>query len=103
MITGYQAVGTRGRQLEDGAHTVKINGRYVPVRAEIVRDREFSVHGDRSDLLDWLKALDPAPKIVFVVHGEPQVAASFATDIEQELGYPAVVPHHGEVVSLDVP
>lgn len=103
VITGYQAVGTRGRQLEDGAHTVKINGRYVPVRAEIVRDREFSVHGDRSDLLDWLKALDPAPKIVFVVHGEPQVAASFATDIEQELGYPAVVPHHGEVVRLDVP
>ena len=100
VLTGYQAGGTRGRALEDGAHTVKINGRYVPVKAEIVRDHEFSVHGDASDLLDWLRALGREPETVFVTHGEPAAAATFARRIEDELGWVAVVPRFGEVVSL---
>lgn len=100
ILTGYQAVGTRGRALENGAHAVKINGHYVPVKAEIVRDSEFSVHGDRSDLLDWLRALTPKPEVVFVVHGEPKVAGAFALDIEEAVGCLAVVPSYGEVVSL---
>ncbi len=57
ILTGYQGVGTRGRQLSEGADQVKINGQYVPVRAEVYHDREFSVHADGSDLLDWLAAL----------------------------------------------
>ncbi|MHA6510253.1 MBL fold metallo-hydrolase RNA specificity domain-containing protein [Tessaracoccus sp. Y1736] len=100
VLTGFQAEGTRGRALEDGAHTVKINGRYVPVKAEIVRDHEFSVHGDASDLLDWLRALGREPETVFVTHGEPAAAATFARRIEDELGWVAVVPRFGEVVSL---
>ncbi|MGD7732814.1 MBL fold metallo-hydrolase RNA specificity domain-containing protein [Propionibacteriaceae bacterium G57] len=100
VLTGYQAEGTRGRALEDGAPQVKIHGRYVPVRAEIVRDHEFSVHGDASDLLDWVAALDPAPEHVFVVHGEPGVASTFAGRIRDELGIEAVVARHGEVVAL---
>ena len=103
ILTGYQAEGTRGRALENGARTVKINGRYVPVKAQIVHDREFSVHGDRSDLLDWLGELVPKPEVVFVVHGEPKVAASFAEDIEATIGCAAVVPRYGEVVSLAAP
>lgn len=101
VLTGFQAVGTRGRQLEDGARNVKINGHYVPVKAEIVRDSEFSVHGDRSDLIDWLQALDPPPRTVFVVHSEPAVGASFTADIEAEVGCQAIVPRHGEVIRLD--
>ena len=100
VLTGFQAEGTRGRALEEGAHTVKINGRYVPVKAEIVRDHEFSVHGDASDLLDWLRALDREPEAVFVTHGEPAAAATFARRIEDELGWVAVVPKFGEVVNL---
>ncbi|MGJ6981495.1 MBL fold metallo-hydrolase RNA specificity domain-containing protein [Aestuariimicrobium soli] len=100
VLTGYQAVGTRGRQLEDGATQVKIHGRYVPVRAEVVRDKEFSVHGDASDLIDWLAALSPAPQQVFLVHGEPEVARRFARRIRKELKLDAVVARHGEVVSL---
>ncbi|MCG6566923.1 MBL fold metallo-hydrolase RNA specificity domain-containing protein [Tessaracoccus sp. ZS01] len=100
VLTGFQAEGTRGRALEDGARQVKINGRYVRVNAEIVRDREFSVHGDASDLLDWLKALDKEPEEVFVTHGEPQVAALFADRISDELGWVAVAPKFGEVVTL---
>lgn len=100
VLTGFQAEGTRGRALEEGARQVKINGRYVKVRAEIVRDREFSVHGDASDLMDWLKALDREPEEVFVTHGEPAVAALFADRISDELGWVAVAPKYGEVVTL---
>ena len=100
ILTGFQASGTRGRALEEGAHSVKINGRYIKVRAEIVRDHEFSVHGDASDLMDWLKALDQEPETVFITHGEKQVAETFAGRIEDELDWTAVVPRYGEVVSL---
>lgn len=100
VLTGFQAEGTRGRQLEDGEPEVKINGRYIAVRAEIVRDREFSVHGDASDLLDWVAALEPKPEQVFVVHGEPDVARIFSERIRGELGIPAVVAKYNEVISL---
>lgn len=100
ILTGFQASGTRGRALEDGARNVKINGHHVRVRAEIVRSHEFSVHGDASDLMDWLKALDQDPETVYIVHGEKDVAEHFADRIEDELDWSAVVPRYGEVVSL---
>lgn len=100
VLTGYQAEGTRGRALEEGAREVTINGRYVPVRAKVVRDREFSVHGDCSDLLDWLRELEPKPEVAFVVHGEPAVAQRFADRIRDALDIMAVVPKFGEVVDL---
>jgi metallo-beta-lactamase family protein len=103
VLTGFQAAGTRGRDLEEGASSVKINGHYIPVRAEIVRDREFSVHADASDLMDWLGSLDPRPETVFVTHGEPAAARTLAARIEDELDRTAVVPRYGEVVSLAGP
>ncbi|MFT3889036.1 MAG: MBL fold metallo-hydrolase [Arachnia sp.] len=100
VLTGYQALGTRGRALEDGAPVVKINGHYVPVKAEVVRDTEFSVHADSSDLVDWLRALGQEPEMVFLVHGEPQASAALRQRIADDLGWVAVTPRHGEVVSL---
>ena len=100
ILTGFQAHGTRGRDLEDGARAVKINGHHIRVRAEIVRSHEFSVHGDASDLMDWLRALDEAPETVYVVHGEEDVAQTFSERITDELDWTAVVPRYGEVVSL---
>ncbi|MFP5416160.1 MAG: MBL fold metallo-hydrolase RNA specificity domain-containing protein [Actinomycetes bacterium] len=101
VLTGYQAAGTRGRQLSEGAEQVKIRGRYIPVRAEVFHDREFSVHGDASDVIDWLRELTPPPAEVFCVHGEEEAASAFAARIGSELGLSAVVPRHGEVVLLD--
>ncbi|MDO5534621.1 MAG: MBL fold metallo-hydrolase RNA specificity domain-containing protein [Propionibacteriaceae bacterium] len=101
VLTGYQAVGTRGRQLSEGADQLKMYGRYIPVKAEVYHDHEFSVHADCSDLLDWLGALGPAPQQVFCVHGEADAAAAFAARIKADLGISAVVPTHGEVVLLD--
>lgn len=100
VLTGFQSAGTRGRDLEDGARHVKINGHHIRVRAEIVRSHEFSVHGDASDLMDWLGGLDETPETVFTVHGEQRVAQAFADRIEEELDWTAVVPRYGEVVSL---
>lgn len=103
VLTGYQSVGTRGRALQDGVQQLKMHGAYVPVRAEIVNDAEFSVHGDASDLLDWLRDLSPRPRTVFVTHGELRSAEAFAGRIRAELGCPAVVPRHGEQVVLSGP
>lgn len=100
VLTGYQAVGTRGRALAEGAREVKMHGEYVPVRAEVIQVDEFSVHADASDLLSWVAALEPAPRTVFVNHGETDSARALAGRIGDELGLVAVAVRHGEVVSV---
>jgi metallo-beta-lactamase family protein len=101
VLTGYQAVGTRGRDLAEGVRHVKIHGRYVPVRAEIVVDDEFSAHADADELIGWLGRMPGSPRTVFVVHGERTASEAFAHRVEDELGWPAVVPAMGERVRLD--
>ncbi|MFN2318776.1 MAG: MBL fold metallo-hydrolase RNA specificity domain-containing protein [Dermatophilaceae bacterium] len=101
VLTGYQAPGTRGRALFEGAERLKMHGRYVGVKAEIVKDEEFSVHADASELVDWLRDLDPPPTTVFCVHGESRAAAALAARVTEELGLDAVVPVQGEVVLIE--
>ncbi len=98
VLTGYQAAGTRGRALAEGAREVKIHGQYVRVRAEVVSDDGFSVHADADELVDWLRRLPAAPATVYVVHGERRAAAALARRIEDELGWSAVAPRYGERV-----
>jgi metallo-beta-lactamase family protein len=101
IFPGYQAAGTRGRMLVDGARAVKMLGRYVPVRAEIVALPGFSVHADQSELLGWLADGCCEPTTLYVVHGEPDASAALADRIGRELGWSAVVPSLGERVRLD--
>ncbi|HYF74420.1 MAG TPA: MBL fold metallo-hydrolase [Nocardioides sp.] len=101
VLTGYQAVGTRGRQLLDGVREVKMHGRYVPVRAEIVDVPYFSVHADADEILAWLGRTPEPPEVVYVVHGEPSGSAALARRIREELGWRAVVPRLDERVRLD--
>lgn len=98
-MVGYQAVGTRGRSLLDGADVLKIHGQYVKVRAEIADLTDFSVHADRSELLSWVGAADREPKGVFVVHGEGPASLSLASGI-RERDWSAVVPVLGERVRI---
>ncbi len=100
IFTGYQGAGTRGRDLLEGAVQMKFRGRFIPVKAEIVRDTEFSVHGDASDLIDWLRDLTPRPETVFCVHGEEGSAEALAERIHAELGLVAHVPKYKEVVAI---
>jgi metallo-beta-lactamase family protein len=101
ILVGYQAEGTRGRSLLDGARAVKMLGRYIAVHAEIVNVPAFSVHADRPELLDWLRTAPRAPQMTFVVHGEPTAAAALHSAIEEELGWTAAVPRYLEQVRLD--
>lgn len=100
VLAGYQAEGTRGRALRDGARQLKMHGRLVQVRAEILQDEEFSVHADRSELLDWLAALDPAPRQVFTVHGTPESASALAREVRSRLGLLARAAVLDETVEL---
>lgn len=101
VLTGYQAVGTRGRQLLEGAREVKIHGRYVPVRAEVVAIDELSVHSDAGETLAWLGRAPREPGTVYVVHGEPDSTRALVRRIHEELGWNAVAPSYGEQVLLD--
>jgi len=100
VLTGYQAIGTRGRALADGATQLKLHGREIPVRAEVLVDEEFSVHADRSELLDWLGALAPAPRQVFTVHGDADSADALAREVRKRLDLPARAAVLDETVSL---
>jgi metallo-beta-lactamase family protein len=98
LLVGYQAVGTRGRALLDGARQLKIHGSYVPVRAEVHALDEFSVHADVDDLLAWLRSAPQPPQACYVMHGEPAASAALADRIRAELDWCAVVPTPGESV-----
>jgi metallo-beta-lactamase family protein len=100
VLVGYQAVGTLGRMLADGADQVKIHGGYVRVRAEIVKVGAFSVHADKDELIDWIRSADRLPTQVFINHGEPQSSAALAEQIREEFDIVAVVPAPGERVAV---
>lgn len=100
IFTGYQAAGTRGRYLLEGAKQIKMYGRYVPVRAEIIQDAAFSQHADADGLMVWLKAMKPQPQVVYCIHGELDAAAALAKRIQDELDIMAVVPQLGEIVRV---
>ncbi|MBN2623463.1 MAG: MBL fold metallo-hydrolase, partial [Acidimicrobiales bacterium] len=101
LLVGFQAPGTRGRLLADGARHIKMLGRYVPVRAEVVDIEAFSVHADQAELTTWLDTATRPPDAVYVVHGEPEPAETLRDLIERRDGWVAVVPRHGERVRLD--
>ncbi len=101
VLVGFQAVQTRGRMLAEGAREVKMLGRYVPVRAEIVTLPSFSVHADRNELVAWLGTGVPPPERVYLVHGEAKASSKLAATIADELDVTAIVPTLGERVRLD--
>jgi metallo-beta-lactamase family protein len=100
ILVGYQAIGTRGRALVDGATEVKMHGEFVPVRAKIEQIGSFSVHADANELIDWLKTAGEAPRQVFVVHGELGAAETLASRISSQLGWKSHAPKDGEVAEL---
>ena len=100
LFVGYQAAGTRGRQLLEGAKTVKIHGQFVPVAARIERIDSMSAHADADEIMRWLRGFTRAPKTTYVVHGEPPAQEALKARIEQELGWRVRVPQYLEQVQL---
>jgi len=100
LFVGFQAAGTRGRSLVDGASELKLLGQYVPVRARIVQLEGLSAHADYSEMIDWLRASKLAPRSVFVTHGEPAAADAFRRRLREAFGWNARVPEIGETVEV---
>ncbi len=101
LFVGYQAVGTLGRQIVDGATTVRILGKKYKVKAKIVQMNGFSAHADKNELFHWLSAIKNQPRGVFVVHGEEEVSTGFADYLKDKLGWNVSVPQYKEEVILD--
>lgn len=101
LFVGYQAAGTRGRSLVDGADEIKIHGQYVPVRARVAEVRGLSAHADYREMLDWLGRGTLSPKRVFVTHGEPPAADAFRRRLKDTFGWDAVVPEDGAKWKLE--
>lgn len=101
MFVGYQAVGTLGRSIVDGAKEVRILGKKRPVRARVVQIRGFSAHADRSELLSWLRKIKEPPRGVFVVHGETKSAEGFGDYLREETDWQVTVPEYQQEVILD--
>lgn len=96
IIVGYQAEGTRGRKLLEGAKEIKIYGKYYPVEAKILEIEGLSAHGDQNDLLRWLSALENKPQKVFLVHGENEPADELRIKIKEQYGFNCTVPLMGQ-------
>ncbi len=96
LLVGYQAMGTRGRSLLDGAKTIRMHGRDIPVKARHFAVHGLSAHADRNELLKWVRSAPGIPNRIFVVHGEPDSSRSFADLLEAELGTRVDVPELGD-------
>jgi metallo-beta-lactamase family protein len=100
LFVGYQAAGTRGRRLREGATEVRMLGVTVPVRAEIMASDAYSAHADREEILRWLGGFQRPPGITYIVHGEPEAADGLRDAIESRLGWRAAVAADGQRVTL---
>lgn len=92
IIPGYQAEGTRGRSIHDGAHEIKIHGEYYPVKAHIEDIRTMSSHADQAQIINWLSGIKKQPECVFINHGEPHSSDALRVKIHETFGWKVVVP-----------
>lgn len=101
LLAGFQAGGTRGAQLAAGATRLRMFGRDVPIRAEVVQLQALSAHADADELLAWMRTAPAPPARVYVTHGEPAAADTLRARIEHELGSHARVPEHLQQVDIE--
>ncbi|MGE0459734.1 MAG: MBL fold metallo-hydrolase RNA specificity domain-containing protein [Vicinamibacterales bacterium] len=100
LFVGFQAAGTRGRDLIEGAHQVKMFGQWVPVHARIEKLNAMSAHADAGEVIRWLRTFPKAPGITYLVHGEPPAQVALKARIERELGWNVHIPEYLEKVEV---
>jgi len=100
LLVGYQAEGSRGRLLQDGAPSIRIHGEQIPVRGGVATLDGLSAHADQAELLRWMAGFERAPERTFLVHGEPGAAKALEAKIGQELGWRVARPVLGEYADL---
>lgn len=99
VIVGYQAEGTLGRRLVDGAETISLWGETVGVHATVHTIGGLSAHADQQDLVDWYSAFDNKPPL-YLVHGEEKAALPLQQRLKEELGAPVTIPRHGQRIRI---
>ncbi|PTX43520.1 metallo-beta-lactamase family protein [Christiangramia gaetbulicola] len=102
LLTGYQAEGTRGRQIEEGVHEVKIRGKYYPVKAKVTKLESLSAHADQGELLDWCRNIKNVPEEVFLIHGEKPVTDAFRVKLVSEFNWNVKIPKLNEEIEIDL-
>ena len=102
LFVGFQAAGTRGRQLIEGAPQVKMFGRFIPVQARIEKLNAMSAHADAAEIVRWLGTFPKAPSVTYLVHGEPPAQVALKARIERELGWNVRIPEYGERVEVEL-
>ncbi|PTT96089.1 MBL fold metallo-hydrolase, partial [Pseudomonas sp. HMWF031] len=100
LVPGFQAGGTRGAQIVAGAPSVRIHGKEVPIRAEVVPMQTLSAHADADEIMQWLRGFKRPPKHTYVVHGEPNASDVLRRRISLELGWSVSVPEYRDSVEL---
>lgn len=100
ILVGYQAPGTRGRAMLEGAQHVKMHGEMVPVKAQFMDVHGLSAHADRHGLLRWLRSAERPPRCIFVVHGEPEATTAMAALVKRELAIRTIAPRMGDRFDL---
>lgn len=101
LFVGYQAFGTLGRSIVDGAKTVRILGQYYPVRARIAQVHGFSAHADQDELIEWLSSLKKPPRRVFITHGELDASKNLAALVKEKQGWETLIPRYRQQLLLD--
>lgn len=92
LLVGFQAEGTRGRHLLEGAKEIKLHGKYYDVKAKIENIKGLSAHADQKGLIDWMSKLKRKPEKIFITHGEQQAADAFRVKIKDVLGWDSEIP-----------
>ncbi len=92
ILTGYQAEGTRGRDLNEGATELKIYGKYYPVKANVIDLELLSAHADQEELLDWLSDIEEEPSKVYIIHGEKDASIAFQNKLQERRGWKSSIP-----------
>lgn len=100
LLVGYQAEGSGGRALQNGAKFLKIHGEQVPVRAQVVDIGQLSAHAGKSELLRWLSGFQAPPKQTFLVHGEPVALSSLKDAITSQYHWPVTIPEYLQTIDL---
>ncbi|HSI70416.1 MAG TPA: MBL fold metallo-hydrolase [Gillisia sp.] len=102
LIVGFQAEGTRGRQLLEGAYEIKIFGKYCAVKAEILHLESLSAHADQKELLEWVSEIKNIPEKVFLIHGEKMASDALRVKIKDTYKWAVHLPALNEVVEIPI-
>tara|TARA_R100000935_G_C2839083_1_gene169968 strand:+ start:4044 stop:5414 length:1371 start_codon:yes stop_codon:yes gene_type:complete len=102
LLVGFQAEGTRGRQLLEGAHELKFFGKYYPVKAKIRHNESLSAHADQAGILDWLSEIKNIPSNTFLIHGEPLALDALRVKIKDTYNWECRIPQLNEIVEFNL-